>query len=357
MKVLELTRSFYPSIGGMEKFVSDRLKIYKSLSIDFNVLSTSHTEKQIKDSKKLEYVKYLKSYTPYGIVPELKKVLKQEYDILSVNQVGYFYSDFAIKVAFQNEKKIILTPHFYFHTNKYKTFKNFHYKWVLPNTLSKIDKMICFTNYEAIFWSKNFPQLENKIEIIPHYFESPKILVENEGKLFGNYFLFLGRGEKNKRIDLLVRSFDKIKTDYQLVLTLNNDELSPLLNKIVSANKRIHLLGRVSEEKKQNLLANCSALILPSDFEAFGIVAFEASYHKKPLMLSNLGVFKEIHENSGVMYFDNSLDSLIEVIRQFIKENHFNKTRRGMDNFENLYKYSFEKISEKYSKVFSTFNF
>ncbi|MCB9247378.1 MAG: hypothetical protein H6613_01960 [Ignavibacteriales bacterium] len=45
MKILELTRSFYPSIGGMEKFVADRLKIYDSLGYEYEVITTNHTEK------------------------------------------------------------------------------------------------------------------------------------------------------------------------------------------------------------------------------------------------------------------------------------------------------------------------
>ena len=46
MKILELTRSFYPSIGGMEKFVDDRLKIYKSLGYEYKVITTTHSEKK-----------------------------------------------------------------------------------------------------------------------------------------------------------------------------------------------------------------------------------------------------------------------------------------------------------------------
>lgn len=51
MKLLEICRSYYPSIGGVEKFVSDRLKIFKSLGIDYQLLTTDYAEKKLDHSK------------------------------------------------------------------------------------------------------------------------------------------------------------------------------------------------------------------------------------------------------------------------------------------------------------------
>ncbi len=348
MKILELTRSFYPSIGGMEKFVSDRLKIYESLGFDYQVITTTHTEKQIKDSAKLKNVKYLPSYSPYEIVPTLKSEMNFDYDILSVNQATYQYASAAVDFTFQNGKKIILTPHFYFHTDRFKILKNIHFKYVLPKILAKIDKMICFTEYESKFWVKNFPFIKDKTEIIPHYFEPSKIKGKNITDEFGEFLLFVGRGEKNKRIDLLLKAFDSINTKYNLVVTVERDELSSDLLSIVDRNQRIYLLGRVSEERKQNLLASCTALILPTMYEAFGIVNFEASYYRKPLLLSNLKVFNSILNKNGVIYFDNNIKSLGKAINKFFNLSEEDKTEMGINNYEKLKNYSFEKVRLDY---------
>ena len=44
MKLLEIARSYYPSVGGLEKFISDRLKIYKSLGFDYRIYTEDKSE-------------------------------------------------------------------------------------------------------------------------------------------------------------------------------------------------------------------------------------------------------------------------------------------------------------------------
>jgi len=350
MKILELTRSFYPSIGGMEKFVADRLKIYENLNIDYQVITTTHSEKKI-TSQKLNDVIYLHSYTPYEIVPALSKVMKHGYDLLSLNQLSYYYSVQAVNSAYKNKKKIILTPHFHFHTDKFKVVKKFHNIFFVPQILTKVNKIICFTEHEANYWIKKYPAIENKIVIIPHYFEPPEITGDNSKNDFGKFFLFLGRGEKNKRFDLLIQAFSKLNTDYHLVLTLDEDEIIGELKNLIKKNERIHILGRVSEKRKQNLLATCSALILPTDFEAFGIVNFEASYYRKPLLITELPVFNHILDKKGVIYFENNLNSIINALKKFIRLNEKERKEMGDVNFRILENYSFDKIVSMYKKM------
>jgi glycosyltransferase involved in cell wall biosynthesis len=353
MKILEITRSFYPSIGGMEKFVADRLKIYNALGYDYQVITTTHSEKQLSDSQKLDNVIYLPSYTPYEIVPKLNTaIMQQQYDVISINQTGYYYAVQAAKAAKRKNKKIVLTPHFLFHTDRFKIVKDFHSKFILPELLKQVDKIICFTEVEAGYWKNSFPFIENKIVIIPHYFNPPIVKGNISRNKFGKFLLFLGRGEKNKRIDLLIKAFDKINTDYGLVLTVAKDEISSELYELVSRNKKINLLGRVPEEEKQNLLAFASALILPTDYEAFGIVNLEASYYSKPLILTELSVFKNILDDEGVIYFKNNLSDIEKAIKYFFELDENKKSEMGKVNCDNLQKFSFEKITDKYSDIF-----
>jgi len=354
MKILELTRSFYPSIGGMEKFVADRLKIYKSLGYEYQVITTTHSEKKLATAQRMDKVKYLSSYTPYEIVPSLKKTLNLNYDILSVNQVGYSYSAKAIEFAKAKGKKIILTPHFYFHTKRYKIIKDIHFNFFISKILKDVDKIICFTNFETDYWRANFPFVNDKIVIIPHYFDPPRLSKVSFKNEYDKFFLFLGRGEVNKRIDLLINAFDNIETDYHLILTIDKDEILPKLKIVIEKNKRIHLLGRIPENEKQNLLATAEALILPTDYEAFGIVSLEASFYKKPLLLSELSVFKCILPNEGVIYFKNNIEDLMEAIKKFLKMSDKEKIEMGITNFYNLRNFEFKSVARKYHQLITS---
>lgn len=57
--------------------------------------------------------------------------------------------------------------------------------------------------------------------------------------------------------------------------------------------KRVRLLGIVTEEEKQCLLAACDLLALPSRVDSFGIVLLEAALHAKPVVVANVGGLPE----------------------------------------------------------------
>ena len=353
MKILEFTRSYYPSIGGMEKFVSDRVKIYQALGYQYKIFATTHSEIQLENSQKDINVEYLKSLTPLKIIPKLSQCNFNDFDVISVNQVGYHYSYAVVKLAHELQKKIVVTPHFYFHTNRYKLFKKIFTKYFVRSIFQMADKIICFTEYEKKFWLNKFNFITDKITTIPHYCSieniSNNVLLKNTN----DFLFYLGRGDHNKKIDLLIEAFDKCNTELSLWMTLNENEISKKSLKIVQLNRRIKLLGRVTEENKMKLLNDCAALILPTEFEAFGIVNFEASKYAKPLLVSNLNLFNEILDSRGVIYFQNSIIDLIAKIEYFSKLTEHEKQFMGKINYENLKKFSFSNIIKKYELLYS----
>ncbi len=354
MKILELTRSFYPSVGGLEKFVADRFKIYQQLGIGYKILSTDFTTEKRDNNYTGEQATFLKQYTPYNITPQIKHYLNDDYDILSVNQFGRYFSDYAINYISKNKKaKIILTPHFYFHTEKFSILKTLHKKILAKNLLNKVDRIICFTDVEKKFLLSGFKVDPNKIAVIPHY-----ILSNNENDLVNdptnkNYFFYLGRADRNKRYDILIEAFDKLKLeDCKLLLTIRKQDLSSKHKKIAEANYNIHLLGYITEKEKIKLISNCEAVIFASDYEAFGTVVLEASNYKKPILCSNLHVFKEILNEKGVIYFNNKIDDIKKSILSFISLTIEKKLEMGKVNKTNLKNYTFEKVLIFYKKLF-----
>ena len=102
----------------------------------------------------------------------------------------------------------------------------------------------------------------------------------------------------------------------------------------------------MSDEKKKELLNTCSALILPTSYEAFGIVTLEASSVKKPILCSDIPVLKEILDHRGVIYFSNNKDSIYNSILKFIKLDEKTYNEMGEMNFKNLTKYDFSHINQ-----------
>ena len=147
-------------------------------------------------------------------------------------------------------------------------------------------------------------------------------------------------------------AFDKLKLkDCKLLLTIRKQDLHSKHKKIAEANDNIHLLGYITEKEKIKLISNCEAVLFASDYEAFGTVVLEASNYKKPILCSGLLVFKEILNDSGVIYFNNNLVSIEQAIKNFILLDELPKTEMGNINYNNLNRFTLEKIKEKYSRI------
>ena len=348
MKILEISRSYYPSVGGLEQFLENRFNIYDALGCDYQLITTKYSTGKFDYTKTNSKTVFLDEYTPYNITPALKKHLTKDYNLVSVNQVGRYFSDYTINY-YHKKIPVLLTPHFTFHTGRYSFIKKIFSRLFLKNILNKADRIIAFTDFEKKYWMNHFNIPDDKIEVIPHYIN---VKNESDDSTDENYLLYLGRYDKNKRIDLLLESFSQNpKWKINLVMTVNKNEIpAGLLNKIIN-DKRIHLAGYVNEIEKKNLLRKCSALMYPSSFEAFGYSLLEASLYAKPVLCSNLEVFQEIICNEGAMRFENNVPDIKRVIEDFFTLSPIKKKEMGELNLSNLSRFTFEKNREQYKAV------
>jgi len=352
LKILEIARSFYPSVGGLEKFVSDRKIIYQQLGFEYSLITTNYNTGKFDFSVSHENTKYLPQYTPYNVCPGVFKTIKFDADFLSINQTGNFLSDYALWYAHNNRIKAVLTPHMYFHTSKNGLLKNIHKRFFSPWLFKIPEKIVCFSEYEKNFLMENFFVQENKIVVISHYYKN----INEVSCIDENFILYLGRASANKKLDLLISAYNQISDPpFKLFLTVNKEGINLTSQKIVSQNNNILLLGYVDEIRKQELLRTASALILPSDYEAFGIVLLEASEFGKPLLCSNLKIFQEILNPSGVLYFENKQKSLFKVLLKFSKTEKSDRQLMGEINKKNLERFVYETILKQYQQLFESF--
>lgn len=350
MKILEIARSFYPSVGGLEKFLSDRFRMYDELKIDFDLIATDFNTGKYDESKKIKNVNFIKQFTPYNLTPSIHKYLSNKYDLISINQIGRFFSDYTIRWAKKNGVKILLTPHFSYHTERNKLIKRIMENAVVKNGLNLADIIVCFTEVEKRYWVKLNPEIEKKIYVIPHSFISKKVNEEDISD--ERYLLYLGRYEKNKRVDLLLKAFEKAKCpNLKLKLTINASDLPKGLIHF-KENRDISFLGYIDDIEKESLLKKCSALILPSDFEAFGIVLLEASNYCKPILCSHLEVFDEVLDSKGTIKFFNDVDQLTNALKIFQNLSLKQKSEMGRINFYNLERFDNKIIYQKYEALF-----
>ena len=115
-------------------------------------------------------------------------------------------------------------------------------------------------------------------------------------------FLAFGRLAEYKRIDLLLRLWDRVRqvTGGRLVIAGDGPERERLES---LAGPGVEFTGRVSEEEKHRLMSAAWLLLHPARIEGWGIVVVEAAVRATPAIGFSVPGLRDsvIHEQTGVL--------------------------------------------------------
>ena len=309
-KVLQVTQYNLHTFGGVQEQVhlinnylnnSDNFesKILAPASNDFNIKNTFR-------------IPFNGSKSDISIFPS-RKLLKEAYnwaDIIHVHEPH-------IPVLFWNlpkNKKLIFT----FHAS-YSKFLIFLLKFLyFFKKLNNISVSVSNSSTPNALTMKTSPI------IIPNMIE-----VEDSIK-FNNLstYLFIGRNEKRKNIKLFENLSNSLKTSYNFVAITN----------VKGSNERIFYKLNLSNKEKIETIKNAGIyLALNTHGESFGITLLEAINNGCIVISSDIEAFKDVLEDSGVYFKNNSLDDLIETLNNLSSnnlENIFNKQKQHISKYD-----------------------
>ena len=133
-----------------------------------------------------------------------------------------------------------------------------------------------------------------------HYFTPKKKTNDPELERFDlpkHYFLYLGRVNAEKRIDMLIRSFARAKTPNLALVIAGTGNRSEALKKLASdlgISEKVHFVGRVSEEEKRALLQQAEFFAITSPAELQSIVTLEAAACGLPIIAVDIVALREL---------------------------------------------------------------
>ncbi len=133
-------------------------------------------------------------------------------------------------------------------------------------------------------------------------------------KKFGDFYLSAGRLDKIKRVDLIVKAFQKMP-DKKLVVASGGPELENI--KVLARGfKNITVLGWTSDEKLRELMGSCRATLYMSENEDFGMTPVESMACGKPCIATDFGGMKEtiVHKKTGLL-IPGTVDDIINAVQ------------------------------------------
>lgn len=309
VKVAIVTRYFLPVIGGIENHCYNLAKelLRRGIVVEVHTSRDTLTERNaLAEYEEIEGIKVFRHRAFWRFIP-------RSYDIIHLHNFNLFPHFFIFVYVFIKRKickvsspKLVITLHGGF-TPWWREFNIIArvIKLIYHKTLGRLflnyvaDKIIAVSEWER-------EQLINeginsrKIVLIPNGVENeaftlPKQESEKYSK-YKPYLLFIGRITKLKNIDTAIRWLKELR-GVNLVIAgpIQDKEYYHYLRKLVAdlnLHERVIFLGRVSNEEKYKLIDNALAVILLSHNEGEPITIKEAMARGKPVIVSNIPVFK-----------------------------------------------------------------
>ncbi len=131
------------------------------------------------------------------------------------------------------------------------------------------------------------------------------------------YYLMVTAMVPYKRVDIAVEAFNRLKE--RLIIVGSGPDAGRMRS---LAGPTIEFRGWTTDAEVDRLYAGCRALIFPGE-EDFGIVPVEAMAHGKPVIaFAKGGALETVSEapgmETGVLFFEQSSDALINAVKTFL---------------------------------------
>jgi glycogen(starch) synthase len=209
---------------------------------------------------------------------------------------------------------------------------------------------------------------EKKVDIIPNAIDSSKYQIPvDRGTIRQRYgvgwgeklILCVGRLVPQKGVEYFIRAIPQIARSHPEAKYIivgegwSRDILEAEAKATGHANK-IRFTGFVSDKEVINLMASADALIVPSIYEPFGIVALEGMATGVPVVASKVGGLAEVieHEKTGLFVYPRNIDSIAWGIDKILSDPDHARwlTENAKDKLHKAY--SWEAVAMKTVEVY-----
>lgn len=352
-KVL-IVHNYYQIPGGEDTVVANEKQLLEEHGHKV-ILYTRH------NSELNEITKMQKILLPFSTVfnlrtyREVKKIIKEEQiDVVHVHNTLNLISPSVYYAAFSEKLPVVQTVHNFRFLCPGATFfrdghlceeclskglicaiKNSCYRgsrlqtmacvvstWIhrILGTYGRLN-YICLTDFnkEKLL---NLKQIQkNRVFIKPNFVEpAEKIVTYKERK---NQFIYVGRLEEIKGIDVLLRAWSFLEKDAPKLLLCGKGPLEKWAQTYINEQRleTVQMLGYVPNEQVRELISQSKALILPTQvYEGFPMTIAESYACGTPVIGSDLGNTGSLieHGKNGLKFKHTSPESLAEAIEKMI---------------------------------------
>jgi len=369
---------FHPVIGGIETYVLELSRELIGKGHEVFVFTSNKTMSQeynvFPSYEEVEGIKVFRfRVCPFTRGVEFwfgfaEKLLEIRADIVHSHKIGFFMNDVCAYLCEMRKIPCVSTTHgvpYISNVHKEPLLRDIYLKSIPGITVKLFDQIIALSTVE-IPWLLRSGVPNEKIHVIPggvsRRVTELGVNSEEFREKYGiksKMILYLGRLAKKKGIEHLIRAAPQLLKDFptlKIVIAGPDNGIMQSLKELackLGVERNIVFTGPLSEEEKYAAIASSEALVLPSSFEAQGLVLLEAQILGKPVVATRQGGIPYFIKNgeNGILIEYGKPDQIAEALRSILTDESF--ARRLGENGKRMAKeYTWDRIAEEILSVY-----
>lgn len=248
-----------------------------------------------------------------GYAARVKKIIESERPAvlhLHSSIAGGIVRSMALLGQIPSEVRIVYCSHGWAFDQAASRYKKSAYRWIERLLSWRSDAIICISPHEVRIAQESGIKrcicIPNGIDSVGPGQEQP-LLPQPEARQ--RKVLFVGRLDRQKGIDLLLDAYIRVRPDFKLIVVgeaVRNDLQ-------LAQSDQVEFRGWLEKEELDAVYQSCDAIVVPSRWEGFGLVAVEAMARGKAVFASAVGGLVDIVENdrSGRLFDLAHMDQML----------------------------------------------
>jgi glycosyltransferase involved in cell wall biosynthesis len=242
----------------------------------------------------------------YPFMPGQREMLKEPADVLHSHSFGYFHTNLLALRKRLRGTPYVITPHFHPPETMQGGWARQHLRRFYDTRIAnwvfdQADAIIAVSRAELGSMAHHINDMD-KVRVIPNGIDPSRFVELPDPRPFlekrdihGPMILYVGRLAVNKRMELVLQALPELlveEPDLKLVIAGPDDGAGDDWKEITAdleVEGSVRFEGFLSEEDLIAAFTAADVFVLPSEWEAFGIVLLEAMACRTPCITSDLG--------------------------------------------------------------------
>jgi glycosyltransferase involved in cell wall biosynthesis len=384
LRIAYLIPRFHPFRGGAERNIEAMAERMVKEGHDVTVITTDVKFRNETLSKREEYkgikivrVHALNKSLYAGFYPELLPfLLRNDFDVIHSSGIGFLWREVCliIRKVFKKKTKYINTPHGPFMAlGDRKGFRGFAKRWytrILRLFLNRLYDVFIEVNPKQYAWMEKEYKIDNeKVKLVPNGIDESYIekeIVEHSKKdeviitYMNRMHWYKGMQDVVRAIGKIKKSKSKLATElppFQFYIMGRPTDYLPKLKEIITEEDVEEyvkfILSPTDEERDEIFYKESQINILPSKWEATGIVLIEAMAKGNAIITTSgneaADILIEDGEN-GFVYDFTDIDALARILTKLLGDYEMRQTMR-QKNLEKSKEFTWDSVFPKYLEI------